>query len=140
MRTASPPGGREGILGSDRRFAILAGVTPAIVLLAALLAAGPARPAGRKPAKAAQAQETAPDVISLDVKDADIRDVLRTFAELEHFNLVVDPEVRGSVTVRLENVRWQDALEVILRSNGLGWVAEGNVVRAAPPAKLLSQP
>ena len=78
-----------------------------------------------------------PDVISLDLKDADIRDVLRTFAELEHFNLVIDPEVRGSVTVRLENVRWQDALEVILRSNGLGSVSEGNVLRAAPPAKLV---
>jgi type IV pilus assembly protein PilQ len=79
-------------------------------------------------------------VISLDLKDADIRDVLRTFAELEHFNLVIDPDVRGSVTVRLENVRWQDAFEVILRSNGLGWVAEGNVVRAGSPAKLLSEP
>lgn len=111
-----------------------------LVLAALMLTAGPARPAARKPPKPAPVREVSPDVISLDLKDADIRDVLRTFAELEHFNLVIDPEVRGSVTVRLENVRWQDAFEVILRSNGLGWVAEGNVVRAASPAKLLSEP
>ncbi len=111
-----------------------------LLLFAATTFATPAPSRRRTPGPAARAAAERPDVISIDLKDTDIRDVLRAFAELEHFNLVIDPEVRGSVTVRLENVRWQDALEVILRSNGLGWVLSGNVVRAAPVAKLAAEP
>jgi len=74
--------------------------------------------------------------ISLDLKDADLRDVLLTFSKLARFNMVIDPDVRGSVTVRLENVPWDQALEVILKSNGLGYVLEGSMVRVGSPAKL----
>ena len=74
--------------------------------------------------------------ISLDLKDADLRDVLLTFSKLARFNMVIDPDVRGSVTVRLENVPWDQALEVILKSNGLGYVLEGSMVRVGTPAKL----
>jgi type IV pilus assembly protein PilQ len=75
--------------------------------------------------------------ISLDLKDADLKDVLRTFAELEKINIAIDSEVRGSVTVRLENVPWDQALEVILATNGLGYVLDGNVLRVGTPEKLL---
>jgi len=74
--------------------------------------------------------------ISLDLKDADIRDVLLTFSKLARLNMVIDPDVRGSVTVRLENVPWDQALEMILRVNGLGYVLEGNIARVGAPAKL----
>jgi type IV pilus assembly protein PilQ len=74
--------------------------------------------------------------ISLDLKDADLRDVLLTFSKLARLNMVIDPDVRGSVTVRLENVPWDQALEVILKSNGLGYVLEGSMVRIGTPAKL----
>jgi type IV pilus assembly protein PilQ len=74
--------------------------------------------------------------ISLDLKDADIKDVLLTFSKLTGMNMVIDPEVKGSVTVRLENVPWDQALEVILRVNGLGYVLEGNITRVGPPGKL----
>ncbi|HEY3203263.1 MAG TPA: secretin and TonB N-terminal domain-containing protein [Thermoanaerobaculia bacterium] len=74
--------------------------------------------------------------ISLDLKDADLVDVLRSFAQLARINLAVDAEVRGSVTVRLENVPWEKALEVILRPNGFGYVWEGRVLRVGLPAKL----
>jgi len=74
--------------------------------------------------------------ISLDLKDADIRDVLLTFSKLAQLNMVIDPDVRGSVTVRLENVPWDQALGVILRVNGLGYVLEGNIVRVGAPTKL----
>jgi type IV pilus assembly protein PilQ len=73
--------------------------------------------------------------ISLDLKDADIRDVLLTFSKLARLNMVIDPDVRGSVTVRLENVPWDQALEVILKVNGLGYVLEGNIVRVGAPTK-----
>jgi type IV pilus assembly protein PilQ len=74
--------------------------------------------------------------ISLDLKDADIRDVLLTFSKLARLNMVIDPDVRGWVTVRLENVPWDQALEMILKVNGLGYVLEGNIVRVGAPAKL----
>jgi type II secretory pathway component HofQ len=74
--------------------------------------------------------------ISLDLKDADIRDVLLTFSRLARLNMVIDPDVRGSVTVRLENVPWDKALDVILKVNGLGYVLEGNIVRVGGPSKL----
>ena len=74
--------------------------------------------------------------ISLDLKDADIRDVLLTFSKLARLNMVIDPDVRGSVTVRLENVPWDQALDVILKVNGLGYVSEGNIVRVGAPAGL----
>jgi type II secretory pathway component HofQ len=74
--------------------------------------------------------------ISLDLKDADIRDVLLTFSRLARLNMVIDPDVRGSVTVRLENVPWDQALDVILKVNGLGYVLEGNIVRIGAPPRL----
>jgi type II secretory pathway component HofQ len=75
--------------------------------------------------------------ISLDLKDADIKDVLRTFAKLARVNIAIDPEVKGSVTVRLRDVPWDQALEVILQINGLGYVLEGNVLRVGEPRKLI---
>jgi type II secretory pathway component GspD/PulD (secretin) len=78
--------------------------------------------------------------ISLDLKDADIRDVLLTFAKLTRMNMVIDPEVKGTVTVRLEDVPWDQALEVILKVNGLGYVIDGNVTRVAQPGKLHGTP
>ena len=74
--------------------------------------------------------------ISLDLKDADIRDVLLTFSKLARLNMVIDPDVRGSVSVRLEDVPWDQALEVILKVNGLGYVLEGSIVRVGAPPRL----
>ena len=76
--------------------------------------------------------------VSLDLKDADLRDVIATFGKLAHVNVAVDPEVRGSVTLRLHDVAWDQALDVILRSNGWGYVMEGNILRVGSPAKLAS--
>jgi len=74
--------------------------------------------------------------ISLDLKDADIKDVLRTFAELTGLNIAIDPDVKGSVTVRLHDVPWDQALDLILKINGLGYVLEGNIVRVGSPSGL----
>ena len=76
--------------------------------------------------------------ISLSLKDADVRDVLKTFAELTRLNVVVDPAVSGSVTVELHQVPWDQALDLILRMNGLGWVLMSNVLYVAPRSKLIT--
>lgn len=77
--------------------------------------------------------------ITLTLKDADIKDVLRTFSALTQLNIVLDPGVSGSVTVELRDVPWDQALDLILRINGLDYVLENNVLRVAPISKLAAE-
>ncbi|HEY3170179.1 MAG TPA: AMIN domain-containing protein, partial [Thermoanaerobaculia bacterium] len=86
----------------------------------------------------AQSQFTG-EPISLDLKDADIKDVFRTISQLTGLNIVIDPEVRGTVTVQLENVPWDQALDLILKQNGLGYVLENNIMRIATTQKLQTE-
>jgi len=69
--------------------------------------------------------------ISLELKDADVKDVLRMFAKTTGLNIVVDPDVAGTVTVQLENVPWDQCLDTILKINRLDYVVENNVLRVA---------
>ncbi|MCP4898750.1 MAG: type IV pilus secretin PilQ [bacterium] len=77
--------------------------------------------------------------ISLHLKDADIKDVLRTFSTLTHLNIVLDPTVSGSVTVELHSVPWDQALDLILKINGLDYVLENNVLRVASTTRLAAE-
>ncbi len=77
--------------------------------------------------------------ISLDLKDADIKDVFRTISQLTGLNIVIDPEVRGTVTVQLEDVPWDQALDLILKQNSLGYVLENNIMRIATTSKLQAE-
>ena len=79
------------------------------------------------------------DPITLNLKDADIKDTLQRFSELTQLNIVLDPDVRGTVTVSLTDVPWDQALELILRINQLGYVIEGNVMRIASTGKLAQE-
>ncbi|MCZ6785375.1 MAG: type IV pilus secretin PilQ, partial [Proteobacteria bacterium] len=76
--------------------------------------------------------------ISLDFKDVEITDVLRIIAEVSDLNIVAGEEVEGSVTIRLVDVPWDQALDVILLTKALGFVRVGNVLRIAP-SDILSQ-
>jgi type IV pilus assembly protein PilQ len=69
--------------------------------------------------------------ISLDYQGADLRAVLRAFAEISGLNIIIDPEVQGSVDIILNDVPWDQALEVILRGNGLDYTVDGTIVRIA---------
>jgi type IV pilus assembly protein PilQ len=77
-------------------------------------------------------KEYSGEPISMSLKDADVREVLRTFARLSGLNVVIQPGVRGTVTVELERVPWDQALDQILKINGLGYELEGNIMRVAP--------
>ena len=70
--------------------------------------------------------------ISLDFKDADIGNILRLIAEVSDLNVIAGEEVQGKVTIRLVDVPWDQALDVILLTKGLGFVRVGNVLRIAP--------
>jgi type IV pilus assembly protein PilQ len=74
--------------------------------------------------------------IDLDFKDADIQNILRLLSEVGNVNVVTSDEVKGSVTIRMRNVPWDQALEVILRAKGLGQVRTDNLIRVAPLATL----
>lgn len=70
--------------------------------------------------------------VSLDFKDVEIADVLRLIAEVSDLNIIAGDEVSGNVTIRLVEVPWDQALDVILMTKGLGFVRVGNVLRIAP--------
>ncbi|MCD6454130.1 MAG: type IV pilus secretin PilQ [Candidatus Aminicenantes bacterium] len=65
-------------------------------------------------------------------KDADVRDVVRFIAKLASLNVIFDPGVSGKVTAELVDIPWDQALDLILRTNKLGYIIEGNVLRVAP--------
>jgi len=74
--------------------------------------------------------------IDLDLKDADVHNVLRLIADVGRVNIVTADNVSGSVTIRMRNVPWDQALDVVLQSKGLGMVRQGNMIRVAPLADL----
>lgn len=76
------------------------------------------------------------ELIDLSLKDADIKDVLRTFAQITGLNVAIDPNVNGTVTVEFDDVPWDQALELILRQNNLTYVLDGNVMRVGTIKRL----
>ncbi len=68
------------------------------------------------------------ELISFDFKDVDIRDFFRFIADFSEMNLIIDPSVKGTLTMKLTDVPWDQALDLVCRTHGLGYVVEGNVV------------
>jgi type IV pilus assembly protein PilQ len=111
-----------------------------------VVAQAPAAPApvpapAATPAPPAAAAPPAPGngKLSMDFKDADINNLLRIIAEVSGKNVVAGNDVQGKVTVRLINVEWEQALEVILKVNNFAYEMDGNVIRVAPAAKLAAE-
>jgi len=77
--------------------------------------------------------------ISLDLQDADLVNVLRLFAEVANINMILSPDVKGKVTVRMVNIPWDQAMDIILKMNGLGYALEDNVLRIASVASLTKE-
>jgi|CZKU01.1.fsa_nt_gi type IV pilus assembly protein PilQ len=74
--------------------------------------------------------------IDIDLKDADIHNVLRLLADTGHVNVVTADDVTGTITIRMRNVPWDQVLDVVLQAKGLGMVRQGNLIRVAPMAQL----
>ncbi len=70
--------------------------------------------------------------LSLDFQDADIVPIFRLLADISGYNIVVSPEVKGKLTMKLINVPWDQALDLILKTFSLGKSIEGNILRIAP--------
>jgi type IV pilus assembly protein PilQ len=71
------------------------------------------------------------DPISLDLDGVDLRAVLRTFADVSGLNMVIDPDVQGTVDIILKDVPWDQALDVVLRGNQLDYSVDGTIVRVS---------
>ncbi|MCS6915316.1 MAG: type IV pilus secretin PilQ [Myxococcota bacterium] len=74
--------------------------------------------------------------IDLDFKDADIHNILRLLSDVGQVNIITTDDVKGTVTIRMRDVPWDQALDVVLKAKGLGSVREGNLIRVAPQEKL----
>lgn len=85
---------------------------------------------------AAQQRRYAGRRIDLDLKDASVHEVLRLLSDVGKVNIVTSDAVSGTVTIRMRNVPWDQALETVLQAKGLGMVRQGNMIRVAPLADL----
>jgi type IV pilus secretin PilQ/predicted competence protein len=74
--------------------------------------------------------------ISVNLKDVDLRDFFRLIHEISGLNVVVDPNVKGNLTIVLDDVPWDQALDIVLKNNDLDKQLEGNVLRIATKATL----
>lgn len=77
--------------------------------------------------------------LSLNFQDIEVRAVLQLIADFTGLNLVASDSVGGSVTLRLKNVPWDQALDIILKSKGLGMRKVGNVIMVAPQAEIAAR-
>ena len=69
------------------------------------------------------------DPLSLDLDGVDLRAVLRTLADVSGLNVIIDPDVQGTVDIKLTDVPWDQALDVILKGNQLDYSVDGTIVR-----------
>jgi type IV pilus assembly protein PilQ len=100
------------------------GVQPAVNLAAEQKAQ-----AGQQPAAAGPKYTGEP--ISVNLKDVDLKDFFRLIHEISGLNVVLDPNVHGTLTVVLDDVPWDQALDIVLKNNELARELEGNVLRIA---------
>jgi type IV pilus assembly protein PilQ len=104
--------------------------------LSAAQGAPPATPSG--PAEDSKPVYTG-EPISLNLKDVDLKDFFRLIHEISGLNIIIDPNVSGSVTLVLDSVPWDQALDVVMKNNRLGKVLEGNVLRIAKVETLMGE-
>ena len=84
-------------------------------------------------------ERTGPGTFSIDVEDADVRTVCRAVAEFSGRNVVIANGVKADITIKLQNVGWQEALRTMLRSAGLDYVDEGGILRVDDMKKLQAE-
>jgi type IV pilus assembly protein PilQ len=77
--------------------------------------------------------------ISVNLKDVDLKDFFRLIHEISGLNVVLDPAVKGSLTIVLDDVPWDQALDIVLQNNSLDKQLNGNVLRIATRATLKTE-
>jgi type IV pilus assembly protein PilQ len=97
------------------------------------------RPLKADPTKLTQGPGYTGEKLSLNFQNIEIRSLLQVIADFTNFNIVTSDSVTGSVTLRLKDVPWDQALDIILQSKGLGMRKNGNVLVIAPKDELAAK-
>jgi type IV pilus assembly protein PilQ len=84
-----------------------------------------------RPAQAMSGPKYTGEPISVNLKDVDLKDFFRLIHEISGLNVVLDPEVKGTLTIVLDDVPWDQALDIVLKNNTLSRQLDGNVLRIA---------
>ncbi len=79
------------------------------------------------------------DLLSLNFQDIEVRAILQILADFTGLNIVVSDSVKGNLTLRLQNVPWDQALDIILRTKGLAMRQNGNVIFIAPTEEVAAR-
>ena len=95
------------------------------------------RPVDKNPFKPRAAQSYTGKKISLDFQDIEVRRVLQLLADFTGINMVASDTVQGNITLRLKDVPWDQALDIILKSKNLDKRRNGNVIWIAPVSELI---
>jgi type IV pilus secretin PilQ/predicted competence protein len=107
-----------------------ASAAPALPIQPAVnLAAQQKAQASQEPAK--HGPQYTGEPISVNLKDVDLQDFFRLIHEISGLNVVLDPNVKGTLTIVLDDVPWDQALDIVLKNNGLARQLDGNVLRIA---------
>ena len=74
--------------------------------------------------------------ISIDLQNASVEQVLRLISEISGYNLILDDDITGNISLKLEDIPWDQALDLVLLQKSLGMVIKGNIMRIASISKL----
>ena len=135
IEAPAPPAPAAPVAAAPAPVAVAPVAAPAAPVMQAAAPAPAAQDATAEPAK----PRFTGHPVSLDFQGADLRAVLRTFSEISGLNVVIDPSINGTVDVSLRDVPWDQALDIILKSNKLGYFVDGTIVRIAPLAVLADE-
>jgi type IV pilus assembly protein PilQ len=91
------------------------------------------------PAKLTQGVGFNGEKLSLNFQNIEIRSLLQVIADFTNFNIITSDSVSGAVTLRLKDVPWDQALDIILQAKGLGMRKTGNVLWIAPKDELAAK-
>ena len=91
------------------------------------------------PDKLTQGQGYRGEKLSLNFQDIDVRSLLQVIADFTNFNIVTSDSVQGSLTLRLKDVPWDQALDIILQAKSLGMKRVGNVLQIAPKDEMAAK-
>jgi type IV pilus assembly protein PilQ len=97
------------------------------------------RPVKLDPNKLTQGPALPGEKLSLNFQNIEVRALLQVIADFTNFNVVTSDTVTGNVTLRLKDVPWDQALDIIMQSKGLGVRKNGNVLWIAPKDELAAK-
>lgn len=97
------------------------------------------RPLKPDPTKLVQGPKYSGEKLSLNFQNIDVRALLQVIADFTNFNIITTDTVQGSLTLRLKDVPWDQALDIILEAKQLGMTRTGNVIRVAPKKELAQE-